>query len=67
MKKSILLFTAVLCLSLSLSSCIKKCQVCTKADADDMEVCQEDYENNSIKYWHAMQQVELQGYDCKNK
>lgn len=67
MKKNIFLVAAVISLSLSLSSCIKKCQVCTKEGAENIDVCKSDYEDNSIKYWEAMQQTELQGYDCKNK
>ena len=67
MKKNILIAIAFLSISISLSSCIKKCQVCSKEGAENMDVCREDYGDNSIKYWQAFQDAELQGYDCKNK
>lgn len=66
MKKFLLLSAGVITLSISMSSCIAKCQTCKKDGMDDVQICKEDFDGDRFKYYNAFQQAELQGYKCNN-
>ncbi|MBL0309929.1 MAG: hypothetical protein IPP77_09705 [Bacteroidetes bacterium] len=65
MKKISFITVFALAIFMSLSSCVKRCQVCTRNASPEIRVCEKDY-NTNAQYGAALDSYEATGYSCRN-
>lgn len=63
MKKITMFIIGIMVSSISFTAC-SSCQVCTKASASEVRVCEKDYDS-STEFGLALDVYKALGYNCK--
>ena len=63
MKRTITFTALALVMATGFTSC-RKCVVCTQSGADEVRVCEGDYDSNT-EYGLVVDGLELGGYNCR--